>query len=110
MYASVKIKTKNLHGLSARTIVYYNYENHIMTIYSVMIVPNDCELEGYILSKQLKNHKIITNYLNFKLSTSIEVCNALSTIFTSIMKREEIQYTNEFVKYANDINYETRFR
>lgn len=109
MYTSIKIKSKNLHGLSARTIVYYNDENHIVTILSIMIVPNECELEGYTLSKQLTNHKIIINWLNFKLSTAIQVCDGLSSIFTSIMQRNN--FTNiEFMKYTNNINYETRIK
>jgi len=107
MYTSVKIKSKNLHGLSARTIVYYNDENHILTIQVVMIIPNDNDLEGYEIVRQLTNHKIVTSWLNFKLSTAIEVEYALSSIFTTIMRKDNL--TNiEFTKYANNISYETQ--
>ena len=107
MYTSVKIKSKNLHGLSARTTVYYNDENHLLTIQVAMILPNECELEGYEIVKQLTNHKVVISWLNFKLPTAIQVCDALSSIFTAIMQRNNFT-NNEFTKYANNINYETR--
>lgn len=109
MYTSIKIKSKNIHGLSARTIIYYNDENHIVTIEVVMIITNDMELEGYSLIRQLTNHKVVISWLNFKLSTAIQVCDGLSSIFTSIMQRNN--FTNiEFMKYTNNINYETRIK
>lgn len=109
MYTSVKIKSKNLQGLSARTIVYYNDENHIITIQVIMIVPNEFELEGYLVIRQLTNHKVVISWLNFKLPTAIQVCDALSSIFTSIMKANNFT-NNEFIKYVNNINYETRIK
>ena len=110
MYTSIKIKSKNLQGLSARTIVYYNDENHIITIQVIMIVPNEFELDNFKLERQLTNHRVISNLLNFKLSSSIELVNSLSSIFTSIMRSNKIYHTDEFTKYANNINYETRIK
>ena len=109
MYTSIKIKSKNLHGLSARTIVYYNDENHIVTIHSIMILPNECELEGYTIVKQFTNHRVVISWLNFKLSTAIQVCSSLNSIFAFIMQHNNL--TNiEFFKFANNINYETRIK
>lgn len=107
MYTSVKIKSKNLYGLSAKTIVYHNDENNIVTIQSVMFVPNEHILNDSELIRQFRNYKVICNSIKFKLSTSIQVCDALSSIFISIMQRNN--FTNiEFTKFANNINYETQ--
>lgn len=106
MYTSVKIKSKNLYGLSSKTIVYHNDENNIVIIQVVMVVPNDSNNDNFELIRKFKNYKVIANHSAFKLSTAIEICDALASIFTSIMQRNN--FTNiEFTKFAKNINYET---
>lgn len=107
MYTSVKLKTKNIHGLSVRTTVYHNDENNLITIQVVMIVPNKAPNHHFKVIRKLKNHKVIINYLIFKLPTAINITDGLSSIFTSIMQRNNL--TNiEFSKFAKNINYETQ--
>lgn len=90
MYIYNKIKTKNNFGLSARTLVCYNSKTNIMFIEVVMIVPIESPNGRFEVVKELKHHKVIQNYLEFKLSTSAQIVDSLYSILNEIMKTNNI--------------------
>lgn len=100
MYIYNKIKTKNNFGLSAKTLVCYDSKNNILFIEVTMIVPiesNNCRFETI---RKLKQHKVVRNYLMFKLSTSAKVSDSLHSIFNEIMKINNIHTRKEFDDFA----------
>ena len=96
MYIYNKIKTKNNFGLSARTLVCYNSETNLMLIEVVMIVPSESPNGRFKVVKELKNHKIISNHLIFKLSTAAQITDSLHSIFNEIMTTNNIHTRKEF--------------
>lgn len=106
MYIYNKIKTKNGFGLSSRTLVCYSSETNILLIEVTMIVPNKSKNHRFKTIRKLKNHKIISNHLMFKLSTSAQIVDSLHSIFNEIMKINNIHTRKEFDDFAKQ-NVET---
>ncbi len=86
MYIYNKIKTKNNFGLSARTLVCYDSKTNILFIEVTMIVPIESKNHRFKTIRKLKHHKVVYNYLIFKLDTSIQIANSLNSIFNQIIK------------------------
>ena len=106
MYIYKKIKTKNNFGLSARTLVCYDSKTNTILIEVTMIVPNESKNNGFKTIRELKNHKVIHNYLRFRLSTAIQIADSLHSIFNEIMKINNIHTLKEFKDFAKQ-NVET---
>ena len=100
MYIYNKIKTKNGFGLSARILVCYDSKTNIIFIKVTMIVPNKSKNDRFKTIRKLKNHKIISNHLIFKLSTSAQITDSLHSIFNEIMKTNNIHTRKEFDDFA----------
>lgn len=100
MYIYNKIKTKNNFGLSARTLVCYNSEKNTILISVTMIVPNESKNHRFKTVRKLKHHKVINNYLIFKLDTSVQIVDSLHSIFNEIMKTNNIHTRKEFDAFA----------
>ena len=106
MYIYNKIKTKNGFGLSTRTLVCYDSKTNIIFIEVTMIVPNKSKNDRFKTIRKLKNHKIISNHLIFKLSTAAQITDSLHSIFNEIMKTNNIHTRKEFDDFAKQ-NVET---
>lgn len=106
MYIYNKIKTKNNFGLSARTLVCYDSKTNILFIEVTMIVPNESKNDRFKIVRKLKHHKVVCNYLIFKLDTSIQIVDSLHSIFNAIMKTNNIHTRKEFDDFAKQ-NVET---
>lgn len=96
MYIYNKIKTKNGFGLSSRTLVCYDSKTNTMLIEVTMIVPNKSKNYRFKTVRKLKHHKVISNHLMFKLSTSAQIVDSLHSIFNEIMKTNNIHTRKEF--------------
>ena len=77
-----------------------------MLIEVVMIVPIESPNDRFKVVKELKNHKVISNHLMFKLSTSAQIVDSLHSIFNEIMKTNNIHTRKEFDDFAKQ-NVET---
>ena len=86
MYIYKKIKTKNNFGLSARTLVCYDSKTNTLIIEVTMIVPSKSKNCRFKTIRKLKNHKVVHNYLIFKLDTAIQIANSLNSIFNQVIK------------------------
>lgn len=107
MFLVQKIKSKNGFGLSSRTTVYYNTETKVITIQVIMIVPINENFNGFELFRTFKNHKIIINDLEFKLSTFIRLTYSINTLFKDIIDIENKSNIQEFEEFAKNLKYKT---
>ena len=71
-----------------------------------MIVPIESPNGRFKVVKELKHHKVISNHLMFKLSTSAQIVDSLHSIFNEIMKTNNIHTRKEFDDFAKQ-NVET---
>lgn len=105
MYHYKKIKTKNNYGYSSRTSIVYDDIWNVVFIETTMLFPNKIKNDNFKTIRKFKKFKLITNNLQFKLSTALEVTAILISLVNMISETKSFKGFDELLEYSKTIKY-----
>jgi hypothetical protein len=103
MYIISKYKGKSTINYASRVIVFYSEDKGTISILVKLIVPIEVDLDFFKVIKKLKSIKLIVSQIDFKLSTSLFLVNALNGIFFKLIEISSFKNSIEFVEYLKTL-------